>query len=381
MKPKTILIIGGYGNTGRLIADLLLRESNAIVVIAGRDIEKAKALAYSLNLKHNEKRASAMRVDAADYKSLKTAFAELDLVVVASSTIQYVENVAKAALEAGIDYLDTQLSTHQKLETLHSLQEEIQNADCCFITDGGFHPGVPAALVRYAATQLDKVEKADVGSVIQLDWKEMEFSEATAQEMVQELRNFRPLAFKNGQWTKLGYTEKRKFDFGGEFGERTCIPMYLEEMYSLPENFPSLSETGFYVGGFNWFTDYIVIPFTIATMSILPRAAEKLLAKLLEWSLRTFSEPPFAALLFMEAEGWKDGKRVSVNVKLSHQDGYVLTAAPVVACLLQYFDNEINQPGLFFQANVVEPSRFIKDIERLGIHFTVTESEVKGLIR
>jgi len=378
MKTKTILILGGYGNTGSLIADLLLRESNAKVVIAGRDVEKAKVLAYSFNQKYNEKRVFATRVDASNFQSLQTAFAKVDFVVVASSTIEYVENVAKAAIEAGIDYLDTQLSTHNKLQTLYSLQTDIEKAGCCFITDGGFHPGVPAALVRYAASQMDTVEKANVGSVIQLNWKEMKLSESTVREMVQELRNFLPVAFKDGQWVKMSYKENQKFDFGGEFGEQACIPMYLEEMHSLPETFNSLRETGFYVGGFNWFTDYIVIPFTIVAMSIWPKVAEKPIAKLLEWSLRNFSKPPFGTLLFMEAVGLKDEKRVLVNVKLSHQDGYVLTAVPVVACLLQYFDNEINQTGLYFQANVVEPTLFLRDIERLGIHFEIEEYDIKS---
>ena len=34
--PKTLLILGGYGNTGRPLVDLLLRETDARMIIAGR---------------------------------------------------------------------------------------------------------------------------------------------------------------------------------------------------------------------------------------------------------------------------------------------------------------------------------------------------------
>ena len=43
------------------------------------------------------------------------------------------------------------------------------------------------------------------------------------------------------------------------------------------------------------------------------------------------------------------------------------TAIPVVACLLQYLDGSIRKPGLWLQANIVEPNRFMEDMKRMGI--------------
>ena len=40
MKTKKILILGGYGSVGSYIAKLLLKESTAQVIIAGRDLKK-----------------------------------------------------------------------------------------------------------------------------------------------------------------------------------------------------------------------------------------------------------------------------------------------------------------------------------------------------
>jgi saccharopine dehydrogenase-like NADP-dependent oxidoreductase len=44
-----ILIIGGYGNFGRFIAKRLAQKSNVTLIIAGRTLSKAQALAKELN--------------------------------------------------------------------------------------------------------------------------------------------------------------------------------------------------------------------------------------------------------------------------------------------------------------------------------------------
>ena len=56
-----------------------------------------------------------------------------------------------------------------------------------------------------------------------------------------------------------------------------------------------------------------------------------------------------------------------MQVIISHPDGYLFTAIPVAACLLQYLDGSIDRPGLWMQALVVEPTRFMTDMQRMGI--------------
>ena len=95
------------------------------------------------------------------------------------------------------------------------------------------------------------------------------------------------------------------------------------------------------------------------------------MASWMDWGLRTFSKPPYGTLLKLGAQGIKDDLPHQVEISVYHQDGYVLTAIPVVACLLQYLDGSIRQPGLWFQALAVEPERFMADIERLGAELKI----------
>ncbi|MBN2410990.1 saccharopine dehydrogenase NADP-binding domain-containing protein [candidate division KSB1 bacterium] len=372
---KHVHILGGYGNTGKLIAGLLLQETDVHITLSGRNIKKARDMAAELNDKFQGMRVTAKSADAADLNSLKDAFTGADLAVIASSTLDFVENVVRAAVETKTDYLDTQLSTPHKHDILKSYLPGIKESGLTFITDGGFHPGVPAALVRYAAEQFDKLDTANVFSAVKINWKAFSFSESTVMEMVEEFKNFKTIVLKNGQWTKTKWSEYKKFDFGQPVGKTGCYPMFLEELRELPELLPELRETGFFISGFNWFVDYIATPVTFAGLSVLPQKHYPILGKFFKWGLQTFSKPPYITKLVLNAGGLKDDKNKTLTVQLSHSNGYFLTAVPVAACLKQYLSGAVRNPGVWFQANIVKPELFLKDINRMGIKLNIKTNE------
>jgi saccharopine dehydrogenase (NAD+, L-lysine-forming) len=375
MTNKTILLLGGYGITGRLIARLLLEQIDIHLVLAGRSRAKAEAAAAELNQVFPGERVSGVAADASDPASMKKALQGADFLLVASSTSQYVRQVSTAALEAGVDYLDIQYST-KKIAALKSMEAEIEKAGLCFITDGGFHPGLPAALIRYAAGCFDTLEKANVGSVIKIDWNTLPVTDATIDELVEEFNDFQMLVYKDGRWKKASMTSTRDFltmDFGSQFGRQYGAPMFLEELRALPGAYPSLKETGFYVGSFNWFVDWLIMPIGMLALKLWPQRAIHPVGKLMVWGLKAFSKPPYGTLLKVEAQGIKGGQQLAVDVTVSHPDGYVFTAIPVVACLIQYLDGSIRQPGLWTQANIVEPARLMRDMQHMGVEVKVVE--------
>jgi saccharopine dehydrogenase (NAD+, L-lysine-forming) len=369
---KTFLILGGYGNAGRSIAQLLLQETELKLILAGPNLEKAYVCANKFNQKFEGHRVSALRVDVAEEDTLKQALDKVDLVVVASSTVDCVETVAHAALAAQVDYFDIHLSVIEKNQILKSLQPKIEQAGCCFITDGGFHPGMISTLVRYAASYFHQLETAQIASLMQINWKAFSFSEATIAEFTQEIKNVQFFIFQDKKWQKQSWNTYKKFDFGSTFGQRYCIPIFTEELRALPEMVPSLKEVGFYVAGFNWFSDYIAMPLTV-TLQGMSKKATNPLNKFFNWSVNTFSKPPYGVILMLEARGWKEGKPTIMQISISHEEPYLLAAIPVVACLLQYLDGSICKPGLWYQANVIDPQRMMIDLERLGITVQIQE--------
>ncbi|OGO13863.1 MAG: hypothetical protein A2Y93_00320 [Chloroflexi bacterium RBG_13_68_17] len=376
----TIVILGGYGNTGREVVRLLLEHTDAQVVLAGRDADKAARAAAGWNGRFPGTRVRSARADAGQAGSLAALFAGADLVVVASSSSAHVKIVAAAALEAGIDYMDPQFS-RRKLAALEEMRPQIEAAGRCFITDAGFHPGLPAALVRYAARRFDRLLSARVGSVIQVDWSGLEFSPDTLAELVEEFLDYQALHFKDGRWVKMGWLESFRpvyMNFGHGFGRRYTMPMFLEELRPLPEMVPGLQETGFFVGGFNWVVDWLILPVAMGWLKVSPHRGLRPVGRMLLWGLKRFTRPPYGTLLQMEAQGVSAGQQQHLTVAVYHPDGYVLTAAPMVACLLQILDGSARRPGLHLQALLADPDRLLTDLQRMGVEVRAAAGPGQG---
>lgn len=358
-----ILILGGTGQTGRLIARHLLEYSEAGVTIGTRFPDRARALVDVLNHDYPGGRVSAVYTNVSDAESLLKAFREHSLVVVAAPIADCVENVVQAALRAGIDYLDLQLST-KKLAYLQSRKEEIQRAGKTFITEAGFHPGLPSVLVRYAAARMDSIESAVTAGYLNMG-KDLPYTEAV-DELIELFKEYPGQVYKNGEWTESSSYEIRKIDFGSDIGLKRCYSMSFEELRTLPEIYPSLKEVGFYISESHWVTDWVIMPITWIWLKIRPSAVRPI-GKLYWWSMGTFHKPPYRVELLVKASGFKDGQVIKTRVSVSHPDGYELTAIPVVAALLQYLDGTARKPGLWIMGHLVEPGRLIKDMEKMGV--------------
>jgi saccharopine dehydrogenase (NAD+, L-lysine-forming) len=373
---KTILILGGYGGTGRHITRRLLEATDSRLVVAGRHREKADRLAEELNDLLPGQRVTATAADAADPGSLRAAFRDMDLVLSCLPTIQHSEQVARAALAAGLDYLDLHYPAGV-VPILKGLEPDIRRAGRCFITQAGFHPGLLAPLVKFAAPHFSRYNAAVLGLVVN---GRFESTSEGAAELMEELGDYHPRIFAGGAWRRAGWRDLRKFDFGPGFGVRTCAPLDFPEMQPLPSQY-GLQEAGCYAAGFNWFTDNVLFPLGMLLAKVNRGLGARRLGRWLVWGVNTFSRPPSGVVLRLEARGEKDGRPLSVTVVLRHADGYEMTAIPVAACLRQYLDGSIARPGLWLMAEAVEPARLLRDMEHMGVRVetAVTPAAARAL--
>ena len=369
---NTILILGGYGYTGKLLTKHLLQQTKYKVIVAGRNVEKAQAFASGLR----DSRVAALRVDAADPASLRSALQGVEpsaglrpslcLVAAPVRSINS-EAVIGACLEAGVDYLDVQYST-TKINLLKAHAEEIRERGLCFVTEAGYHPGLPSALVRYAASQLDCIESAVTAGYLNMGGN-LPFTEAV-DELMEGFKAYRAQIFKNGAWTRPSSWDTRKFNFGPELGTRSCYSMFFEELQDLPKMYPTLHETGFYISGMNWFVDLVAMPIIMIGLKVAPKRGIRPLGRLMWWGMMNLSRPPYRVALQVEAKGQRNGQQAQVHARCEHEDGYELTAIPVVALLMQY--NQVRRPGLHMMGHLAEPTQLFEDMECMGVRFTAT---------
>jgi saccharopine dehydrogenase (NAD+, L-lysine-forming) len=352
-----ILILGGYGYTGKLLAKHLLAQTNVEIIISGRSLEKAKSFADELN----NPRVTAKQVNASSQESLAQALQGATLCLVAAPTTRHTETVIRACLEAHVDYLDIQFSS-KKLGALYAAEEEIKQAGLCFITEAGYHPGLPAAMIRYAALKLDVTESALTAGY--LNMKNIPYTEAV-DELMEAFLDYQAQVYKNGAWTKPTSWSSRSFDFGVDLGKRTCYSMFFEELRDIPNMYPTLKETGFYIAGSNWFTDGIITPLVFWGLKLAPQRGIRPLGKLMWWGMGK-SKPPYVVALKVEAKGQLAGSQAQVQARVAHLDGYELTAIPVVAYLLQYLDKTARKDGVHLMGHIVDPERLFKDMQKMG---------------
>jgi saccharopine dehydrogenase (NAD+, L-lysine-forming) len=363
-----IVIIGGYGNTGRRVAQRLASRADVQLTLAGRSLDRAVSAAAALErvAAHPVRGAQA---DMRDARARRALCEGATLVLAASSTTEYAADIARDAVAAGADAFDTNLSMPAKLAALEALAPEIVRSGRTVITDGGFHPGLPGAMARRAAQILPELTDAHIGGSFNIDWRGLEFSDASATEFVDELRHMNPESLVQGRWVR-SWSRVRPFVFGGAIGRRQCAPWAMQEMRELPAAIPTLRNAGFFVAGFSPFIDYVVMPAAFAALWCAPRARATI-GRGFVWALRHFTPRGTWAVLQLEATA-SGGARLSIRV--AHDDGYELTAMPVVAAVEQLLDGP-RRPGMFTQAGFVEPALFLQRLEGLGVQVHVQVAE------
>lgn len=378
MDTPRIGVLGGYGYTGSPLVRLLLEHTGARLIVAGRNPRRAKETAQRWNQQFPGERVCGVYADASCPHSLWEAFEGVDLLVVAAPVARYIETVARAALRVDCDYLDIVFST-KKWKVLRALESSIAQVGRTFITDAGYSPGLPALLVRYAGCQLSRLEAANVFSVVN---PQGGFPLSGAlYEFADELARLQCMAFRDGKWhrsTGLGPSEVRQTDFGFGFGARSCVPMMLEEMRVLPESFPSLRETAFYMAGFNWFVDWVVMPLMMLGGRVAPRLMRKPLAHLLHWGTRMATHPPYGTVIRLEACGWNGCERQRLSVQMYHPDPYVFTAIATVAGILQYLRGHARKPGLWLAGHLYDPQEALQDMQAMGAKYQQEMSPIQG---
>jgi saccharopine dehydrogenase (NAD+, L-lysine-forming) len=128
--------------------------------------------------------------------------------------------------------------------------------------------------------------------------------------------------------------------------------------------YPTLRDTGFYISGSNLLADLILTPIILVGLKLAPKRGIRPLGKLMWWAMGQ-SKPPYRVVLKVEAIGELSGKQVHVDASIEHEDGYELTAIPVVALLKQY--DQVRKPGLHMMGHLADPSRLFQDMEQMGV--------------
>jgi saccharopine dehydrogenase (NAD+, L-lysine-forming) len=345
---KNILLLGGYGRTGMEIAKMLLGESQHNIHLAGRDLFKASRAAMKLNWEHSRERVRGVEINAALKKKLTGALGDYDLVIVSIPNTAFGGQIAQAAFDAGIDYINLNASEKTR-QVLRKLDKGVREAGLTFITEAGFVPGAPSLMARYVAEYFDSLDTVNVGAMF-------------GRENGRQGGGFdgistpgeSPALFRNGRWQKAGLTASRKISFGNGAGIRTCYLMGLAELRGLPEKL-GCRELGFYGSGANQFAE---LTRQMWRACRLPRPSK---------GNGRPAWPGQVGTVTVTATGTMNGLDERLTLTLEHRDPYLATAMTTVPCVLGLLDGSIKREGVHMMGHLLDPERYMEDLWDMGM--------------
>lgn len=360
-----IVVLGGYGETGRRLANLLSSRGMP-VLIAGRDGSKAASLAERLGATSRAEVTSAA-VDASDRRALAGLLGDASLVVNATSATAPIRTVVGASLDVGVDVVDLQL-VPRGAELLRSLAGEVEAAGRCVIAQAGFHPGVPAALARWAAGYMEDVDRVWTAGLLRARGG-IPYTPAV-DDLIELFRGYRAHVVEDGVVRPVRFSRPEAYPrvgFAYGFGRQWTAVWDLDEIVALPQVLPGVRRAGFSIAGFDPVTDAAVSTVIMLALPLCgPRGVSRL-GRLLCWSTRTFSHPPFGCVVQAVVEGRRDGSPAAIRVALFHEDGYDLTAIPAVSMIEQVLDGTARRPGVQLMGLAVDPDRLLTDVQLMGV--------------
>ena len=368
MGGVSILLLGGYGAVGKVLARLILQETQVDLIIAGRRLARAQDFVHQLQQEFPPHRVTARYADAADRDSLLTAFQQVHLVIVLTTTPHLIAQIGQAALTAGCDYVDILVSSSTYTDLL-PLTTALHEQNRIFITQGGFHPGLPAALVRYGAQFFDRYDRAIIAMAMNARFEQP----GQAAEIIPMVTNFSADICQKGAWRKSTFRDAITMDMGPRFGKTQLFPMQMEEIKQVQKMY-HLQDTGVYVSGFNWLVDYLVFPLIWLTQKIKSGLAVGLMQRLFTWGVNTFSSSRQGVVMLNDAAGLKDERKKQMRIMVEHDDAYLFTAIPVVACLKQYLAGTLPR-GLAMMGQILEVNKLFTAMAQMGIKISVEERE------
>ena len=151
-----VLILGGYGNFGKRIARGLGRHG-VPVIIAGRDLAKARALAAKLP------GARGLRLDITDSLADALRREKPAVVVHTCGPFQGADySVARACAAAGVAYVDL-ADGRDFVRDFTTLDAEAKAAGVVLISGASTVPGLSSAVINYLQPQFQRLAAVDFG--------------------------------------------------------------------------------------------------------------------------------------------------------------------------------------------------------------------------
>jgi saccharopine dehydrogenase (NAD+, L-lysine forming) len=361
-KTVTFGIVGGYGATGRAVASELWKSCAGKILIGGRDLAKAKALAEGF-----DNRVSAAPLDILDAHSLHDFCSRCSIVVNCAGPVMVLQDrVAQAALRKRCHYIDAAGISFVR-ERMLPHNREIEDLGLSFVVSAGWMPGISELLPVYAdakaRAQMDTIESLTLYFGDSGEWSTNALRDGFWYIRQSGLRS--PGYFHKGEWTRAKMSEVfRSVNLGDPIGAGR-FAIFLT---------PELSEVGRRLSNYDVFMYTYLSGFRTAiaaTLMALVPLPERLGVRLVRNVFRR-NRLPVDGFVAAEILGHSQGRRLALTVQIvySERRDYWIHGLVLATVARMVSDRKGVQSGVHFLADAVDPIAFMAQVRESGVEET-----------
>lgn len=361
MEAGKILLVGGYGHVGTALAHELAVRYPGQVIIAGRHLDRAEALAAAL-----PGGAEAVRVDVADEESVKLAARPASLIINCSLD-QRTPTLLQAACANASAYLDMGANA-AAIAGMLKLSDEAAQHETCALVGAGLDPGCTNILAALASVRAGGANAINVALLLSLGDA---FGEVAIDYMLEALAHPTTVDYQGRQQELYAYREHRHCEFPPPYGRKLTYRFPFPEQAFFAETLQAKQAA-------NWYTmDSTAIN---ALLLVLVRLGfTRLLRKerirgVTRWAFQQLSRLPGGkddVCALAEAQGPNGPWRVSLT---SHQESKTtaLCALPMVETL---YEGRLARPGVWLPEQVIDPAVYLHALTDLGLEVQILSNE------
>jgi len=361
MRSGKILLVGGYGHVGTVLAHELAVRYPGQLIIAGRRPDPAEALAATL-----PGGTDFAVVDVRDEASVKLAAQHAQLIVNCSLD-QRTPTLLQAACAHASAYLDIGANATAIAGMLELSVEAVQHGTCALVA-AGLDPGCANIMAALASARAGGAHTINVALLLS---SRDAFGEAAIDYILEALASPTIVEYQGLRKVLSAYRERRQCEFPPPYGRKLA--------YSFP--FP---EQAFFAGTLqakqaaNWYAMESAAINTLLLASVR-LGFTRLLRKesirgVTRWLFQQLSRLPGRkddVCALAEAQGPNGTWRVSLT---SHQESKTtaLCALPIVGAL---YEGRLARPGVWLPEQVVDPTVYLHALIDLGLEVQILSKE------
>lgn len=355
---EKILVVGGYGQVGRVISISLGQIYPGLILAAGRNIEQAEALSFE-----TQGAVLPVHLNLDALEDTTTLLQDIRLVV--SAIERHDNRLVRACLERGIHYVEVATS-YETLSRLLDLDPLAHRTGAAAISGIGLVPGLSNLLARYLRDRVDRLSTVDIHLMLGL-------GDTHGVDAIRWMLDYADRSFTvqtpAGPASVETFSDPAKVYFPGDSTPRTTYRFDFADQHVIPYTLDADGASTRVCFDSRLMTGIVALLKRAGLIDLAQRADPYTVAKLLRM-LRVGTD---AFTLKVEALGTIGNLEVTLAASARGHDEARATGTITSLVAQQLYDGHV-PAGVHHAEQVTRLERFINPLDEAGIHLHLPSS-------